>query len=182
MREIQVKENDKNQRLDRFVGKAVPLLPDSLLQKYIRLKRIKVNGKKADRATRLMQGDTVQLYIGDEFFEKPNDNNAYLKVGNPKLDIVYEDDDLAVINKPQGMCVHPAVGNYSGTLVNALTYRYKHLSNINGDFRPGIVHRLDKDTSGLLIVAKNDYSHIRIYQLANLHLRLNLHQFLCIFQ
>ncbi len=81
---------------------------------------------------------------------------------NINLEIVYEDDDLLVINKPQGMVVHPAVGNYSGTLVNALTYHIKNLSNINGSFRPGIVHRLDKDTSGLLIVAKNDKAHLEL--------------------
>ena len=88
MKEFEIKANDAGQRLDRFVGKAVPLLPESLLQKYIRLKRVKLNGKGAKRDTRLAAGDTVQLYINDEFFEQPREENAYLKVGAPKLNIV----------------------------------------------------------------------------------------------
>ena len=91
MKELTVRENDAGQRLDRFVAKAVPLLPDSLLQKYIRLKRIKLNGRGAKRDVRLAAGDTVQLYINDEFFEKPREDNAWLKVGTPRLTIVYED-------------------------------------------------------------------------------------------
>ena len=91
MKELTIKGNDAGQRLDRFVGKAVPLLPESLLQKYIRLKRIKLNGKGAKRDTRLQLGDVLQLYINDEFFEKPREENSWLKVGTPKLDIVYED-------------------------------------------------------------------------------------------
>ena len=88
MREFTVGKNDAGQRLDRFVSKAVPLLPESLLQKYIRLKRIKVNGKGAKRDSRLSVGDVLQLYINDEFFEKPREENSYLKVGTPKLSIV----------------------------------------------------------------------------------------------
>ena len=91
MKELEVKQNDSGQRLDRFVSKAVPLLPDSLLQKYIRLKRIKLNGKGARRDSRLSAGDILQLYINDEFFEKPREENSYLKVGRPRLNIVYED-------------------------------------------------------------------------------------------
>ena len=160
MKELTVRQNDAGQRLDRFVGKAVPLLPESLLQKYIRLKRIKLNGKGAKRDTRLNVGDTLQLYINDEFFEKPREENSYLKVGTPRLDIVYEDDDLLVINKPKGLVVHPAAGHADDTLVNGLIYALgDDLSGINGELRPGIVHRIDKDTSGLLAVAKNDYAH-----------------------
>ena len=93
MKEFTIKANDAGQRLDRFVGKAVPLLPESLLQKYIRLKRIKVNGKGAKRDTRLALGDTLQLYINDEFFERPREENSYLKVGTPRLDIVEQPMD-----------------------------------------------------------------------------------------
>ena len=93
MKEIQIRKNDAGQRLDRFVGKAVPLLPESLLQKYIRLKRIKRNGKGTKRDVRLVEGDVLQLYINDEFFEKPTEHNAWLKIATPRLDIVYEDDD-----------------------------------------------------------------------------------------
>ena len=89
MKELTVQKNDAGQRLDRFVGKAVPLLPESLLQKYIRLKRIKLNGKGARRDTRLAEGDVLSLYINDEFFEKPREENSYLRVGTQKLDIVY---------------------------------------------------------------------------------------------
>ena len=99
MKELTVQKNDAGQRLDRFVGKAVPLLPESLLQKYIRLKRIKLNGRGAKRDTRLSEGDAVQLYINDEFFEKPSDRNSYLKVSTPKLDIVYEDENILLVNK-----------------------------------------------------------------------------------
>ena len=88
MKELTVKQNDAGQRLDRFVGKAVPLLPEALLQKYIRLKRIKLNGKGAKRDTRLNTGDLLQLYINDEFFEKPREENSYLKVGTPRLNIL----------------------------------------------------------------------------------------------
>ncbi|MBQ1641577.1 MAG: RluA family pseudouridine synthase [Oscillospiraceae bacterium] len=159
MREIQVKENDKNQRLDRFVGKAVPLLPDSLLQKYIRLKRIKVNGKKADRATRLMQGDTVQLYIGDEFFEKPNDNNAYLKVGNPKLDIVYEDENILLINKKPGVLCHSAgAWDWNTVVANIQAYMLRNGEwdpGTENAFAPALCNRIDRNTGGIVIAAKN---------------------------
>ena len=93
MKEIQIRKNDAGQRLDRFVGKAVPLLPESLLQKYIRLKRIKRNGKGAKRDVRLVEGDVLQLYINDEFFEKPTEHNAWLKIATPRLDIVEQPMD-----------------------------------------------------------------------------------------
>ena len=101
MKELTIKQNDAGQRLDRFVGKAVPLLPESLLQKYIRLKRIKLNGKGAKRDTRLALGDTLQLYINDEFFEKPKEENSYLKVSTPRLNIVYEDENILLAVRRQ---------------------------------------------------------------------------------
>ena len=121
---------------------------------------MKVNGKGSQRDVRLQLGDILQLYINDEFFEQPREENAFLSVFKPHLDIVYEDDDLLVINKPKGLVVHPAAGHADDTLVNGLLYALgDDLSGINGELRPGIVHRIDKDTSGLLAVAKNDYAH-----------------------
>ena len=160
MRELIIGKNDAGARLDRFVSKALPLLPPALLQKYIRIKRIKVNGGRAQRDQRLTEGDVVQLYINDEFFDKPSEENMFLTLFKPQVDIVYEDDDLLVVNKPKGMVVHPAPGNPDGTLVDALLYHCAgQLSGIGGAIRPGIVHRIDKDTSGLLVVAKNDAAH-----------------------
>ena len=103
MKELEIKANDAGQRLDRFIGKAVPLLPESLLQKYIRLKRIKLNGKGAKRDTRLSLGDRVQCYINDEFFEKPREENSWLKVGTPRLTIVYEDENILLLDKKPGV-------------------------------------------------------------------------------
>ena len=103
MKELKVQRNDAGQRLDRFVSKAVPLLPESLLQKYIRLKRIKLNGKGAKRDTRVQVGDVLSLYINDEFFEVPREENSYLKVGAPKLDIVYEDENIILCDKKPGV-------------------------------------------------------------------------------
>ena len=103
MKELTVGKNDAGQRLDRFVGKAVPLLPESLLQKYIRLKRIKVNARGSKRDARLAVGDVIQLYINDEFFERPTERNSYLKVSTPRLDIVYEDENIILVDKKPGI-------------------------------------------------------------------------------
>ena len=94
MRELTIGKNDAGQRLDRFVAKSLPLLPAALLQKYIRLKRIKCNGQRAARDQRLQEGDVLQLYINDEFFDNPREDNAYLTVANPNLNIVYEDENM----------------------------------------------------------------------------------------
>ena len=110
MKELHIGRNDAGQRLDRFVAKSVPLLPASLLQKYIRLKRIKVNGKGASRDTRLVEGNVLQLYINDEFFETPKAENAYLTVSTPKLHIVYEDEHILLVDKKPGQAVHPHDG------------------------------------------------------------------------
>ena len=99
MRELTIGKNDAGQRVDRFVSKALPLLPPALLQKYIRLKRIKVNGGRAQRDQRLREGDVLQLYINDEFFEKPTEHNAWLKIATPRLDIVYEDENILLDRK-----------------------------------------------------------------------------------
>ena len=106
MREFHIGKNDENQRLDRFLGKAVPLLPASLAQKYIRLKRIKVNGARAQRDQKLCAGDVLQCYINDEFFETPSEENVYLTITTPRLKIVYEDENIMLLDKPAGMLAH----------------------------------------------------------------------------
>ena len=103
MRELTIGKNDAGQRLDRFVAKNLPLLPPALLQKYIRLKRIKVNGRGAKRDVRLCPGDVLQLYINDEFFDKPNEENLFLTLFQPRLDIVYEDENLLLADKRPGL-------------------------------------------------------------------------------
>ena len=159
MRELQIRENDANQRLDRFVGKAVPLLPDSLLQKYIRLKRIKLNGKGAKRDTRLSAGDTVQLYINDEFFEPPREDNAYLKVGAPKLDIVYEDENLLLVDKKPGVLCHSAgKWDYNTLIANIQARAYQSgewRPREEHSFAPALCNRIDRNTGGIVIAAKN---------------------------
>ena len=150
MKEFIVK-NNIGQRLDVFVAEQLQQTRSSI-KKLLENDKILVNGKKQKSGYKICLNDVIKV---DEI-EKQQLNATPEDIN---LDVVYEDDDLIVINKPQGMVVHPAVGNYKGTLVNALTYRFKELSNLNGDFRPGIVHRLDKDTSGLLLVAKNNLAH-----------------------
>ena len=159
MKEITVKQNDANQRLDRFVGKAVPLLPESLLQKYIRLKRIKLNGKGAKRDTRLAVGDVLQLYINDEFFEKPREENSYLKVGTPKLDIVYEDENILLADKKPGVLCHSAgVWDYNTLIANIQAYmaqKGEWRPREENAFAPALCNRIDRNTGGIVIAAKN---------------------------
>ena len=159
MKELSIKANDAGQRLDRFVGKAVPLLPESLLQKYIRLKRIKVNGKGAKRDLRLQAGDVIQLYINDEFFEKPREENAYLKVGVPKLDIVYEDENLLLADKKPGVLCHSAgVWDYHTLIANIQAYlaqKGEWLPREENSFAPALCNRIDRNTGGIVIAAKN---------------------------
>ena len=122
MREITINQNDAGQRLDRFVSKALPLLPPALLQKYIRLKRIKVNGKGSARDTRLQPGDRLQLYIKDEFFDAPAPENAFLRLYHPKLDIVYEDENILLADKRPGISVHPDETEQYNTLLTHIRW------------------------------------------------------------
>lgn len=158
MRELTVAKNDAGQRLDRFVGKAVPLLPEALLQKYIRLKRIKVNGKGAKRDTRLCSGDVLSLYINDEFFDLPTEENAYLKVNLPKLDIVYEDENILLVNKRPGVLCHSAGGWSHDTLIaNIQAYLYQKgewKPKEENSFAPALCNRIDRNTGGMVIAAK----------------------------
>ena len=159
MKELQIRENDAGQRLDRFVGKAVPLLPDALLQKYIRLKRIKLNGKGAKRDVRLAAGDTVQLYVNDEFFEAPREENAYLKVGAPKLDVVYEDENILLADKKPGVLCHSAgKWDYNTLIANIQARAYQSgewKPREENAFAPALCNRIDRNTGGIVIAAKN---------------------------
>ena len=159
MKEYTIRDNDAGQRLDRFVGKAVPLLPESLLQKYIRLKRIKLNGKGAKRDTRLNAGDTVQLYVNDEFFEKPREENSWLKVGTPRLNIVYEEENILLLDKKPGLLCHPDDHYYFDSLLARLTrYLYEKGEYDPKDeqsFAPALANRIDRNTGGIVIAAKN---------------------------
>ena len=159
MKELTVKANDAGQRLDRFVGKAVPLLPESLLQKYIRLKRIKLNGKGAKRDTRLQQGDTLQLYINDEFFEKPREENSWLKVGTPRLTVVYEDENILLADKKPGVLCHSAgVWDYNTLIANIQAYlaqKGEWKPKEENSFAPALCNRIDRNTGGIVIAAKN---------------------------
>ncbi len=159
MKELIVGSNDANQRLDRFLAKAVPLLPASLCQKYIRLKRIKVNGKRADRDTRLLTGDVLTLYINDEFFDTPKEENAYLTVTTPKLEIVYEDSHILLVDKKPGVAVHPHDGaEYGKTLIDhiqAYLYAKKEWRpREENSFTPALCNRIDRNTGGIVIAAK----------------------------
>lgn len=159
MKELTVKRNDAGQRLDRFVGKAVPLLPESLLQKYIRLKRIKVNNKGSKRDTRLCEGDTVQMYVNDEFFEKPREENSWLKVGTPRLNIVYEDDNIILMDKKPGVLCHSAgVWDYNTLVANLQAYmaqKGEWRPKEENAFAPALCNRIDRNTGGIVIAAKN---------------------------
>ena len=159
MKEFIIGKNDAGQRLDRFLAKAVPLLPASLAQKYIRIKRIKWNGGRAERDTRLQEGDVLQLYINDEFFEKPRQDNAYLTVASPKLNIVYEDEHILLVDKRPGLAVHPHDGaEYGRTLIDhILSYLYQKKEwTPRGEnaFTPALCNRIDRNTGGIVIAAK----------------------------
>jgi len=143
---------EKDIRIDVFISQKLVHISRSSVQKLIADGNVTVNGKAIKANYKVQVNDTIKILI-------PPPEILDVEAENIPLEIVYEDDDLAVINKPQGMVVHPAAGHYSGTMVNGLMYHLKNLSTINGIMRPGIVHRLDKNTSGLMLVAKNDKSH-----------------------
>ena len=159
MKELTIGGNDAGQRLDRFLAKAVPLLPASLAQKYIRIKRIKLNGARADRDTRLQAGDVLQLYINDEFFDKPREDNAFLTVATPKLNIVYEDEHILLVDKRPGIAVHPHDGaEYGRTLIDHIcAYLYQKREwrpREENSFTPALCNRIDRNTGGIVIAAK----------------------------
>ena len=148
MQEIVVDEYSK--RLDSYLSETIDI-SRSKVAKMIKDGNVRINGNKCKASDSIDVGDKISYEIINE--------ESKVKAEDIPLDIVYEDDDVIVVNKPNGMVVHPAVGNKSGTLVNALMHHSKNLSSINGDFRPGIVHRIDAYTTGLLMIAKNDKAH-----------------------
>ncbi len=159
MKEFTIGQNDAGQRLDRFLAKAVPLLPASLAQKYIRIKRIKLNGGRAERDSRLQAGDVLQLYINDEFFDKPREDNAFLTVATPKLNIVYEDQHILLVDKRPGLAVHPHDGaEYGRTLIDHIqAYLYQKREwrpREEHSFTPALCNRIDRNTGGIVIAAK----------------------------
>ena len=151
------------ERIDKVVTEKCSLNSRSAAQKLIENDAVKVNGIIISKNYKVRLGDKITVQV-------PEAKELEVKAENIPLDIRYEDSDLLVVNKPKDMVVHPAAGNYEGTLVNALLYHCKDsLSGINGVIRPGIVHRIDKDTSGLLIVAKNDFAHINLAEQIKVH-------------
>jgi len=159
MKKITVTKNDAGQRLDRWLAKTLPLLPAPLAQKYLRLKRVKRNGKAARRDERLESGDVLELYINDEFFQTPSRENAFLSVFKPQLDIVYEDENLILLNKRPGLVVHPDDKERVNTLLThlqAYLYQKKEWSPYReNSFAPALCNRIDRNTGGLVIAAKN---------------------------
>lgn len=156
MREYTVPKEFENYRIDVFLPKKLPTLSRAMAQKLLKNGKVCVNGKTTSKPSlALKHNDKVELDI-------PAPKRTQLTAEEIPLDIVYEDEDLVVINKPFGMVVHPAHGHQTGTLVNALLHHCKDLSGIGGVERPGIVHRLDKDTSGLMVIAKNDMAHKKL--------------------
>ena len=152
--EFLINKKDSGERLDVFLSREITNLTRSYIKKIIEKNNVRLNKIiNTSPSTKLKTNDRIIINIIEE-------KNLKLVPNKIKLDVVYEDTDLLVINKPKGMVVHPGAGNYKNTLVNALVYEYKNdLSDINGSSRPGIVHRIDKETSGLLVVAKNNLSH-----------------------
>lgn len=158
MKEFTVGQNDAGQRVDRWMAKNMPVMPSALIQKSLRRKRVKRNGKPAKPDDRLVKGDVLQLYINDEFFAQPNRENAFLSVFTPQLDILYEDDNLILLNKRPGMVVHPDDHERINTLVThlqAYLYQKKEWSPYwENAFAPALCNRIDRNTGGIVIAAK----------------------------
>ncbi len=152
-----VKDYENGQRVDQYISKKEKELSRTRIKNLILNKKLKINGKVLkDPSKKIFTHDSISLEI-------PEPKKASLKPFKFKLDIVYEDKDLLIVNKPSGISMHPGAGDYDRTLVNALVYHdNKNLSNIGDELRPGIVHRIDKDTSGLVVIAKNNISHEKL--------------------
>ncbi|WP_294401971.1 RluA family pseudouridine synthase [uncultured Clostridium sp.] len=152
---LTVDEKDEGTRIDKYLSQIFEDKSRSFIQGLIEKENVKVNNKVPKSNYKLKKTDTIEIFM-------PEPEILSVEAENIPIDIIYEDEDVIVVNKPQGMVVHPAPGNYNGTLVNALLYHCKDLSSINGIIRPGIVHRIDKDTSGVLVIAKNDEAHNKL--------------------
>ena len=158
-----VPEKSSRLRIDKFLTEICPDYTRSFLQKLLKSELVEVNGKPVKSSYKTAAGDTVT-------FEVPEAVEAEITAQEMPLDILYEDEDVILINKPKGMVVHPAAGHYEGTLVNGLMHHCREqLSGINGVMRPGIVHRIDMDTTGVLIVCKNDLAHNSIAEQLKVH-------------
>ncbi len=158
MKEFTIGSNDSGQRLDKFITKAMPALPKTLMYKYIRLKRIKINGKRAEISTRLEKGDVVSAYINDEFFKEVPKKYDFMSAP-AKLDIVYEDENIMLLDKRQGLLVHPDDKEFSDTLIARIQhYLYEkgeYRPDEENSFRPALANRIDRNTGGIVIAAKN---------------------------
>lgn len=158
MKTFTVTKNDASLRLDKFIVKNCPALPSSLMFKYIRTKRIKVNGKRAEISTRLQEGDTVEAYINDEFFVSVQPKYDFLSAP-ARLDIVYEDENILLTDKKQGLLVHPDKNEYGDTLIARIQHylydRGEYKPQDENSFRPALANRIDRNTGGIVIAAKN---------------------------
>lgn len=157
MKEFTINKNDSGQRVDKFIEKAVPLLPKSLMYKYIRTKRIKLNGKRCEISTRLCENDLMQLYIGDEFFETSPDR-VFMSVP-ADISVVYEDENILLCDKKNGLVVHEDDENTADTLINRILHYLYNKGEYDPDrensFTPALCNRLDRNTGGIVIAAKN---------------------------
>lgn len=170
--EFEVDFEYEGMRLDKYLSEQIEEATRSYLEKLIDNSYVKINSKIVNKNGRKLKlGEKIEVLI-------PEEESIDIEAENIALEIVYECDDFIIVNKKYGMVVHPAYGNYSGTLVNALLYYTNNLSSVNGNIRPGIVHRLDKDTSGLILIAKNNYAHAK---LATMFVEKTIHKtYLCI--
>ena len=159
MKAFTIGRNDARQRLDRWLAKTLPLLPAPLAQKYIRLKRVKVNGRGSRRDVRLAEGDHLELYINDEFFDSPREDNAFLAVFRPQLDILYEDENLLLLNKRPGLLCHPDEREKVNTLITHIQAHLYQTRQWNPkdehSFVPALCNRIDRNTGGIVLAAKN---------------------------
>ncbi|RQW20741.1 RluA family pseudouridine synthase [Bacillus sp. C1-1] len=157
MKQWIIDETQQNERIDKVIVSLHGDTSRTHVQKWIQDGHVKVNNQLVKANYKVQEEDTIAL-------EEPEVQSTEIKAENIPLAVVYEDQDVIVVNKPRGMVVHPAPGHYTGTLVHALLYHCNDLSGINGEARPGIVHRIDKDTSGLIVAAKNDHAHEHLSQ------------------
>ena len=157
MKSFTVTKNDAGQRLDKFISKAVPMLPGGLMYKYIRIKRIKINGGRAQISTRLSEGDKVDMYINDEFFEKKFNDYDFMRASK-ELTVIYEDGNIMILDKKQGLLSHPDEGEYNDTLITRVKrYLYEkgeYDPEDENSFSPALVNRIDRNTRGIVIAAK----------------------------
>lgn len=160
---LEMEERFLDERLDKYLGEVLSDRSRSYVQKLIREGNILVNGRPVKASYRMGEEDQIEICL-------PEPEDPEIPAENIPLDILYEDEDVLVVNKPKGMVVHPAAGHRTGTLVNAVLYHCKgRLSGINGVMRPGIVHRIDRDTTGALVVCKNDYAHNHVAEQLKAH-------------